>query len=326
MSRMPLLSASPLAAGSTDLGSEVPPMLVEDDSDDECDHGEDSENCPWPTFQYTREVYVRDGLLHCTCQWSKSVLLPCRHIICVKNGTVLPRDCHFRWSLAWQAGLIPLTTLARSYDDLSFGVTTEGVREMPEQDAVDDFVCDFYASEHGDIDEDDEDHGDDPLLGDAFRAATVSIAESRLPTDSPVCYSYSKLLDIAVPKIKNLVSQVSCSSAASARFVALFAEKMSEIEVQLRSELGGNAQAGQSWDEGPLELPRFASDSKSKSSKRALPFYEQSRGFKVQLSRGTCVWWWLMVVTVRGGLRLVVVSARMLWWWWWWWWCVYAAA
>ena len=137
-------------------------------------------------------------------------------------------------------------------------MTTEGVREMPEQDAVDDFVCDFYASEHGDIDEDDEDHGDDPLLGDAFRAATVSIAESRLPTDSPV---YSKLLDIAVPKIKNLVSQVSCSSAASARFVALFAEKMSEIEVQLRSELGGNAQAGQSWDEGPLDLPWFASDS-----------------------------------------------------------------
>jgi hypothetical protein len=46
VSRMPLLSASPLAAGSTDLGSEVPPMLVEDDSDDECDHCEDSENCP----------------------------------------------------------------------------------------------------------------------------------------------------------------------------------------------------------------------------------------------------------------------------------------
>ena len=77
-------------------------------------------------------------------------------------------------------------------------MTTEGVREMPEQDAVDDFVCDFYASEHGDIDEDDEGHGDDPLLGDAFRAATVSIAQSRPPTDSPVCYSYSKLLNTAV--------------------------------------------------------------------------------------------------------------------------------
>ena len=46
VSRMPLLSASPLAAGSTELGSEVPPMLAEDDSDDECDHCEDFENCP----------------------------------------------------------------------------------------------------------------------------------------------------------------------------------------------------------------------------------------------------------------------------------------
>ena len=89
----------------------------------------------------------------------------------------------------------------------------------------------------------------------------MSIAQSRPPTDTPVCYSYSKLLDIAVPKIKNLVSQVSCSSAASARFVALFAEKMSEIEGQLSSELGGNAQAGQAREEGLLELPWFASDS-----------------------------------------------------------------
>ena len=55
-------------------------------------------------------------------------------------------------------------------------MTTEGVREMPEQDAVDDFVCDFYAPEHGDMDVDDEGHGDVPLVGDAFRAATVSIA------------------------------------------------------------------------------------------------------------------------------------------------------
>ena len=105
--------------------------------EDECMQSGDSEDdaidtsaeCrSWPKFVYTREVHVKNGKLFCSCKYSSSMLLPCRHILCVKGGTLSARDCHYRWSLAWQAGRIPLTALSRTFEDQeSYGATLDGV-------------------------------------------------------------------------------------------------------------------------------------------------------------------------------------------------------
>jgi hypothetical protein len=89
----------------------------------------DCRDAPWPTFQYTRTVELRDGVLFCNCGYTASELLPCRHIIAVKRGRLCPSDCHFRYSAAWQAGLVPLSNLSRTFEDLTFGVTTLGIND-----------------------------------------------------------------------------------------------------------------------------------------------------------------------------------------------------
>ena len=52
--------------------------------------------------------------------------MTCRHICCVKQ-TVSARDAHFRWSLAWQAGLVPPERIQRTYAELTVGATSEGL-------------------------------------------------------------------------------------------------------------------------------------------------------------------------------------------------------
>jgi hypothetical protein len=102
-------------------------LEVDSDSDDEDQSSE--QNRPWPVFVYTREVYLKAGKLFCSCGLTKSMLLPCAHILCVKNGACSVKDCHFRSSLMWQAGRIPLSQLSRSHDDQDFGVSTDGVHQ-----------------------------------------------------------------------------------------------------------------------------------------------------------------------------------------------------
>ena len=104
-----------------------PQSSADSDSDDEDQSS--SHNRPWPKFVYIREVSVKDGKLFCSCGFTKSMLLPCAHILCVKNGACSESDIHFRYSLLWQAGRIPLSQLSRSYSDQGFGVTTEGVEQ-----------------------------------------------------------------------------------------------------------------------------------------------------------------------------------------------------
>ena len=80
----------------------------ERDSDDDDEQEETAADRPWPTFVYTREVYIRDGLLYCPCGYTQSMLLPCSHILCVKNltVTVVHHDIHFRYALARQDGFL----------------------------------------------------------------------------------------------------------------------------------------------------------------------------------------------------------------------------
>ena len=63
--------------------------------------------------------------LTCSCGYYRSMLLPCRHVICFNNGHVDFHDCHFRWSLAWQASQIALRVLARKFADLEIGATLQ---------------------------------------------------------------------------------------------------------------------------------------------------------------------------------------------------------
>ena len=132
------------------------------DSEDE-DIDTSAECRPWPKFLYAREVYVQNGKLFCSCMYSSSMLLPCRHIICVKMGTLSARNCHYRWSLAWQAGRIPLTALSRTFDDQeSYGATLDGVAAcelldqsttVGEADGQCEYVADYYAPFNGDHDD-----------------------------------------------------------------------------------------------------------------------------------------------------------------------------
>ena len=41
--------------------------------------------------------------------------------------TVSARDNHFRWSLVWQAGLVSSSQAKRTFADLDFGATLDGV-------------------------------------------------------------------------------------------------------------------------------------------------------------------------------------------------------
>jgi hypothetical protein len=129
------------------------------DSEDDIDTS--AECRPWPKFVYTREVHVKNGKLFCSCKYSSSLLLPCRHIICVKGGTLSARDCHYRWSLAWQAERIPLTALSRTFEDQeSYGATLDGVASGELLDLsrtageIDGHVADDYEPFAGDHDED----------------------------------------------------------------------------------------------------------------------------------------------------------------------------
>jgi hypothetical protein len=122
-------AGSASSSAATGEAVSTPSSLVDDsDSDDDADENV-IDGSPWPKFLYTREVYERDGKLYCSCRFAESMLLPCRHILCVKNGTASEQDCHFRWSLAWQAGRIPLAVLHRTAADQAFGVTLDGVVE-----------------------------------------------------------------------------------------------------------------------------------------------------------------------------------------------------
>ena len=99
---------------------------VESDTDEFEDTG-----TPWPKLHYTRTVTLKENQLWCSCMYTQSVLVACRHIIAVKRGNVTARDCHYRYSSIWQAGLVPLEKLSRSFDDLKFGVPFDGVERDP---------------------------------------------------------------------------------------------------------------------------------------------------------------------------------------------------
>jgi hypothetical protein len=97
-----------------------------DDSSETEDDDDAHETCrPWPRPYYQRVVSVKDGKLFCSCGFNKCMLIACRHILCVKNGSCSARDAHFRWSLMWQAGRVP--QLGRHFSDLNFGATCDGV-------------------------------------------------------------------------------------------------------------------------------------------------------------------------------------------------------
>jgi hypothetical protein len=90
------------------------------ESSDE-DDGDDVARDSIPRMAYCREVTLVHGKLTCSCGFYRSMLLPCRHIICVNNGHVNVHDCHFRWSLAWQSGQISPNKLTRNFADLDIG-------------------------------------------------------------------------------------------------------------------------------------------------------------------------------------------------------------
>ena len=116
-----------LAPAATDSSAEFPGLCDSDDSDDDKEDDSVLSEQPWPKYAYTREVSIRNGLLYCTCGYTQSMLLPCSHILCVKNLTVSHIDSHFRYALAWQAGRLPLAQLSRTYLDQQWGVSLGGV-------------------------------------------------------------------------------------------------------------------------------------------------------------------------------------------------------
>ena len=124
----------------------------ESDDSDADEEDEQSTDRPWPRYVYTREVYVRNGLLYCTCGYAQSMLLPCSHIWCVKNLSVSRCDFHFRWALAYQARRIPLLEVPRTFQDQDRGVNMQGV-EHPVS-----LSEDTHYDAHSDV----YDHGYDP--------------------------------------------------------------------------------------------------------------------------------------------------------------------
>ncbi len=116
------------------------PHSEDDDADDNSDADDE---CVVPKFRHCRDVTLRNGCLYCSCKYFESMLLSCRHIIAVKRGTLCKEDCHFRWWQCWQAGVVPLSSVTRTFEDLSCGPTSFGV-DFTQQIGQCTSACDIF--------------------------------------------------------------------------------------------------------------------------------------------------------------------------------------